>query len=174
MRCQAYGGVFPGSPPLDASKYTQCYAMRLDGFVSVAPPDAITYTSNDTLDPSFYHRFRVCARFTGHASITLNGATMETSPAGGYDWTLVCRDVAYLPAGLLPLSVLFVSGPADAANGFQLWVIPVAAVVTVANPVSPPLHAAGRAWPLRLHALRMFETIPREMNPREAAAAACR
>ena len=140
---QAYGGVFPGSPPLVASKYKKCYAVRLDGYVMVTPPAAIQWTSMDAMDASFYNRFRVCVRFTGHASVTLNGITLDTSSAGNYDWTLVCHDVAYLPTGLLPLSVLFASDPTDDNNGFQLWIIPVGAVTKVANPVRPPMLVAG-------------------------------
>ena len=125
--------------------------MRLDGFVSVTPPAVIQWASNGTLDPAFYSRFRVCGRFTGHVAVTLNGVTLETSPAGSFDWTLVCHDVAYLPAGLLPLSVLFASGPTDANNGFQMWIIPLGAVVKVANPVGTPFHTPScQVW-LYLH-----------------------
>ncbi|EIE20080.1 hypothetical protein COCSUDRAFT_48597 [Coccomyxa subellipsoidea C-169] len=143
QRCQdpslmkAYGGVFPGSPPLDAGKYSKCYGMQLEGYVQVAATAGIT-SSSAGLDTSAYaNRFRVCARYSGHAEVTLNGASLQTSSAGNYDATLVCHDVPYLPAGLLPLSVQFASGPNDVNNVFQLWVIPVKSVTQIAAPVNP-------------------------------------
>jgi hypothetical protein len=67
--------------------------------------------------------------------VTLNGVSLDTSSAGNYDATLVCHDVPYLPAGLLPLSVQFASGPNDINNVFQLWIIPVKSITQVADPV---------------------------------------
>lgn len=86
-------------------------------------------------DPSVLPPCRVCARYSGHAKVTLNGAALETSTPGNYDATLVCHDVPYLPAGLLPLSVQFASGPSDLNNVFQLWIIPVKSVTQVSDPV---------------------------------------
>ena len=84
---------------------------------------------------------RVCARYTGHAQVTLNGVTLTTSPAGNFDSTLVCHDYSYLPSGLLPISVQYASDPTDINNAFQFWIIPVKSVTEVANPVpSPPHH----------------------------------
>ena len=77
-------------------------------------------------------RCRVCARYTGHAEVTLNGITLTDSPAGNYDSTLVCHDFSYLPSGLLPISVQYAS---DVNNAFQFWIIPVKSVTEVANPV---------------------------------------
>ncbi|KAK9901388.1 hypothetical protein WJX75_009867 [Coccomyxa subellipsoidea] len=131
---QAYGGVFPGSPPLDAGKYSKCYGMQLDGYVQVAATAGITSSSAGLDTSSYANRFRVCARFSGHADVTLNGVSLDTSSAGNYDATLVCHDVPYLPAGLLPLSVQFASGPNDINNVFQLWIIPVKSITQVADP----------------------------------------
>ena len=93
---------------------------------------------------------RVCARYTGHAQVTLNGVTLTTSAAGNFDSTLVCHDYSYLPSGLLPISVQYASDPTDVNNAFQFWIIPVKSVTEVANPVSSPFntldiayHAAG-------------------------------
>ncbi len=55
---QAYGGVFPGSPLLDAGKYSKCYGMQLEGYVQVAATAGIT-SSSAGLDTSAYaNRFR--------------------------------------------------------------------------------------------------------------------
>lgn len=86
----------------------------------------------------------MCARYSGHAEVTLNGASLQTSSAGNYDATLVCHDVPYLPAGLLPLSVQFASGPNDVNNVFQLWIIPVKSVTQVAAPVNSPESSAKK------------------------------
>ena len=75
-------------------------------------------------------------RFSGHAVVTLNGVNLDTSSPGSYDATLVCHDVAYLPSGLLPLSIQFASDPNNVHNLFQFWIIPVKSVTQVANPVS--------------------------------------
>ena len=86
---------------------------------------------------------RVCARYTGHAQVTLNGVTLTTSPLGNFDSTLVCHDYSYLPSGLLPISVQYASDPTDINNAFQFWIIPVKSVTEVADPVgSPSLHVA--------------------------------
>ena len=55
---QAYGGVFPGSPPLDPNTYSKCYAMQLNGYVSVSSTKNIqtTSTNNDTYQ--FENQFR--------------------------------------------------------------------------------------------------------------------
>ncbi len=80
-------------------------------------------------------RCRVCARYTGHAQVTLKGITLTDSPAGNYDSTLVCHDFSYLPSGLLPITVQYASDPTDVNNAFQFWIIPVKGVTEVANPV---------------------------------------
>ena len=82
-------------------------------------------------------RCRVCARYTGHAQVTLNGITLTDSPAGNYDSTLVCHDFSYLPSGLLPITVQYASDPTDVNNAFQFWIIPVKGVTEVANPGAP-------------------------------------
>lgn len=58
MRTQAYGGVFPGSPPLDAGKYSKCYGMQLDGYVQVAATAGITSSSAGLDTSSYANRFR--------------------------------------------------------------------------------------------------------------------
>ena len=90
---------------------------------------------------------RVCARYTGHAQVTLNGVTLTTSPAGNFDSTLVCHDYSYLPSGLLPISVQYASDPTDVNNAFEFWIIPVKSVTVVANPVGSP--SIAHAEPLR-------------------------
>ncbi|BDA45297.1 probable agglutinin receptor at C-terminar half [Coccomyxa sp. Obi] len=143
QRCQdpslmkVYGGVFPGSPPLDPGKYTKCFGMQLDGYVQVTATADITSSSANFNTSAYANRFRVCVRYSGHALVTLNGAALETASPGNYDAALVCHDVPYFPAGLLPLSVQFTSGPNDLNNVFQLWIIPVKSVTQVADPVNP-------------------------------------
>ncbi len=58
MHVQAYGDVFPGSPPLDAQKYSKCYGMQLDGFVQVSATDGITTSSAGLNTSAFANRFR--------------------------------------------------------------------------------------------------------------------
>ena len=92
-------------------------------------------------------RCRVCARYTGHAQVTLNGVTLTTSPLGNFDSTLVCHDYSYLPSGLLPISVQYASDPTDINNAFQFWIIPVKSVTEVADPVSlRPLQVAVHGY----------------------------
>ena len=55
---QAYGGVFPGSPPLDPNSYSKCYAMELDGFVSVSSTQNIQTSSSDNNTYQFANQFR--------------------------------------------------------------------------------------------------------------------
>lgn len=55
---QAYGGVFPGSPPLDPDSYSKCYAMELDGFVSVSSTQNIQTMSTDNNTYQFANQFR--------------------------------------------------------------------------------------------------------------------
>ena len=55
---QAYGGVFPGSPPLDPDSYSKCYAMELDGFVSVSSTQNIQTSSTDNNTYHFANQFR--------------------------------------------------------------------------------------------------------------------
>lgn len=104
---------------------------------------------------------RVCVRYSGHASVTLNGVILDTSVAGNYDATLVCHDVPYLPAGLLPLSVQFASGPNDVNNVFQFWIIPVKSVTQVADPVSrpatKPLSGCNACSDARVHTVQSLE-----------------
>ncbi len=88
-------------------------------------------------------RCRVCARYTGHAQVTLNGVTLTTSAAGNFDSTLVCHDYSYLPSGLLPISVQYASDPTDVNNAFQFWIIPVKSVTEVANPVPSRLPSTA-------------------------------
>ena len=57
---QAYGGVFPGSPPLDPNSYSKCYGMQLDGFVSVASTTNIQTSSTDNNTYQFANQFRCC------------------------------------------------------------------------------------------------------------------
>ena len=77
MYCtQAWGAPFLGSPPLDPANYTRCFAMTLDGFVDVQATTNIKFDSmaNNT---SFANQFRICARFSGNAAVTLNGNSLE-------------------------------------------------------------------------------------------------
>ena len=55
---QAYGGVFPGSPPLDPNSYSKCYAMELDGFVFVSSTQNIQTSSSDNNTYQFANQFR--------------------------------------------------------------------------------------------------------------------
>ncbi len=54
---QAYGGVFPGSPPLDPNTYSKCYAMQLTGYVSVSSTTDIQTTSTTNLTYQFENQF---------------------------------------------------------------------------------------------------------------------
>ena len=64
---QAYGGVFPGSPPLDPNSYSKCYAMELDGFVSVSSTQGIQTTSTDNNTYQFQNQFRCFACSLPHS-----------------------------------------------------------------------------------------------------------
>ena len=55
---QAYGGVFPGSPPLDPDTYSKCYAMQLNGYVSVSSATNIQTSSTDNSTYQFENQFR--------------------------------------------------------------------------------------------------------------------
>ena len=55
---QAYGGVFPGSPPLDPNAYSKCYAMQLNGYVSVSSTTNIQTTSTNNITYQFENQFR--------------------------------------------------------------------------------------------------------------------
>ena len=63
---QAYGGVFPGSPPLDPNSYSKCYAMELDGFVSVSSTQNIQTSSSDNNTYQFANQFRYCSMQLHH------------------------------------------------------------------------------------------------------------
>jgi len=152
---QAWGGdPFHGSPPLDPARFGTCFGLTLDGYVSIPRSDALDWRSGGEEDGGFlYHRYRVCARWAGRATITLNATLTLASPdAGGGDGadvTLACQDVAYLPHGLVPVSAAYAAPPSPgAAAVLQLWVIPVAAAWRVASPApgSPPgVSIAGDA-----------------------------
>ena len=40
-------------------------------------------------------RYRVCVRFSGHASVAFAGMAIESPASGDYDASLICRDVAF-------------------------------------------------------------------------------
>lgn len=58
VHVQAYAGVFPGSPPLDAQKYSKCYGMQLDGLVQVSATAGVTSSSAGLDTSAFANRFR--------------------------------------------------------------------------------------------------------------------
>ena len=55
---QAYGGVFPGSPPLDPNHYSKCYGMQLTGYVAVSSTTNIQTTSSNNNTYQFQNQFR--------------------------------------------------------------------------------------------------------------------
>ena len=55
---QAYGGVFPGSPPLDPNHYSKCYGMQLTGYVAVSSTINIQTSSSDNNTYQFQNQFR--------------------------------------------------------------------------------------------------------------------
>ena len=140
---QAWGGPFPGSPPLDAGPYARCFGMRLDGFLAPPPPPDIAWSSA-AHDAATAGRTRVCIRFSGHAAVTLGGLALTCAAPGNYDATLVCHDLDALPGGMVPLSVEFGSDPRDASNVLQMWVIPVARAWQARRPPPAPACAAAR------------------------------
>lgn len=124
MGVQAWGGVFPGSPPLDPARYARCFGMRLDGYLAPQPPPDIAWDSA-TRDAATAAHTRVCIRYSDHAAVTLGGVQLACAPPGNFDATLECHDLAALPGGMVPLSVQYGSDPRDADNVLQMWVIPV-------------------------------------------------
>ncbi len=152
-RAQAWGGPFPGSPPLDASRYARCFGMRLDGFLAPPPPPDVAWSSA-AHDAATAGRTRVCIRFSGHAAVTLGGLALACAAPGNYDATLVCHDLDALPGGMVPLTVEFGSDPRDASNVLQMWVIPVSRAWQARRPCCPPLskqrgQPQWRAMPVR-------------------------
>lgn len=54
---QGWNGSFPSFPPLDPSKYTSCYGVRLSGYVIVKKPSIQWDTYQ--IDQSFYNKYQV-------------------------------------------------------------------------------------------------------------------
>ncbi|KAL0033616.1 hypothetical protein WJX79_007938 [Trebouxia sp. C0005] len=122
---QVYNQTIPTTPALSLSSYTNCYGMVLDGYVNVVQNTGIDFL-NGTVISSFYNKYRVCVRYNGHVSVTLDGQNIVTSSAGGdYDATLVCQDDNDLQQGLLPLTVEYASDPTQQSTILQLFIIPI-------------------------------------------------
>jgi len=93
---QAYGGVFPGSPPLDPNSYSKCYGMQLDGFVSVATTTNIQTSSTDNNTYQFANQFRcrhpeaAPAKHASSALMYLDSSYSTTSQPGKEHEHLYC------------------------------------------------------------------------------------
>ena len=168
-RAQAWGGPFPGSPPLDASRYVRCFGMRLDGFLAPPPPPDVAWSSASH-DAATVGRTRVCIRFSGHAAVTLGGLALACAVPGNYDATLVCHDLDALPGGMVPLTVEFGSDPRDASNVLQMWVIPVARAWQARSPCCPTL-SKQRGQP-QWRAMLVRSSAPQATVPRPCGACA--